>query len=164
MIRLTDLYAHQAWADGEHWRAIAAHALAKSDKAIHDRLHHIHFVQHAFLWIAQRGGPEFRFTKAEEFPSIEDLIGYARRYYDEILPLVQRLSDADLAAVIDVPWFGNPPLAITLEEALTQSTMHSHYHRGQNATRLRELGGDAPMTDYIAWLWKGRPAPDWQPV
>ncbi len=34
--------------------------------------------------------------------------------------------------------------------------------RGQNATRLRELGGEPPLTDYIAWLWKGRPAPDWE--
>ena len=35
--------------------------------------------------------------------------------------------------------------------------MHSHYHRGQNATRLRELGGEPPMTDLIVWYWKGRP-------
>jgi uncharacterized damage-inducible protein DinB len=39
--------------------------------------------------------------------------------------------------------------------------MHSHYHRGQNATRLRELGGTPPTTDYIVWLWKGRPQPAW---
>jgi uncharacterized damage-inducible protein DinB len=40
--------------------------------------------------------------------------------------------------------------------------MHSHYHRGQNATRLRELGGDPPGTDLITWIWKGRPAASWQ--
>lgn len=162
MIRLDDLYHHQAWADGEHWRAIAAHEPARSDKAIHDRLHHIHFVQHAFLWIAKRGGAGFRFTKPEDFPALDDLIRYARGYYDEIFPLIARLTDADLAATIDVPWFKDPPLAITLEEALTQAAMHSHYHRGQNATRLRELGGEPPMTDYIVWLWKGRPAAEWQ--
>jgi uncharacterized damage-inducible protein DinB len=39
--------------------------------------------------------------------------------------------------------------------------MHSHYHRGQNATRLRELGGEPPPTDLIVWYWKGRPAPEW---
>jgi uncharacterized damage-inducible protein DinB len=39
--------------------------------------------------------------------------------------------------------------------------MHSHFHRGQNATRLRELGGEPPTTDYIFWLWKGRPKPVW---
>jgi hypothetical protein len=30
---------------------------------------------------------------------------------------------------------------VTVTEALTQCAMHSHYHRAQNATRLRELGG-----------------------
>jgi uncharacterized damage-inducible protein DinB len=39
--------------------------------------------------------------------------------------------------------------------------MHSQHHRGQNATRLRELGGEPPMTDLIVWYWKGRPGPRW---
>ena len=39
--------------------------------------------------------------------------------------------------------------------------MHSHYHRGQNATRLRELGAEPPGTDLIVWYWKSRPAPAW---
>jgi uncharacterized damage-inducible protein DinB len=39
--------------------------------------------------------------------------------------------------------------------------MHSHHHRGQNATRLRELGGVPPSTDLIVWYWKGKPTPSW---
>jgi uncharacterized damage-inducible protein DinB len=39
--------------------------------------------------------------------------------------------------------------------------MHSHYHRGQNATRLRELGGTPPNTDLIVWYWKGQPESEW---
>ncbi|HEX7571604.1 MAG TPA: hypothetical protein VF514_00820 [Bacteroidota bacterium] len=35
------------------------------------------------------------------------------------------------------------------------------YHRAQNAVRLHELGGTPPGGDFIAWLWKGRPEPDW---
>ena len=38
-----------------------------------------------------------------------------------------------------------------------QCVMHSQYHRGQNATRLRELGGSPPITDYILWLYKSKP-------
>ena len=33
---LNELYAHQAWADAEHWRAIEAHPAALSDKAIRE--------------------------------------------------------------------------------------------------------------------------------
>jgi uncharacterized damage-inducible protein DinB len=36
--------------------------------------------------------------------------------------------------------------------------LHSQHHRGQNATRLRELGAVPPATDLIVWYWKGRPA------
>jgi uncharacterized damage-inducible protein DinB len=30
--------------------------------------------------------------------------------------------------------------------------MHSEHHRAQVATRLRALGGNPPMTDYILWV------------
>ena len=55
----------------------------------------------------------------------------------------------------------NPPLTISVTEALTQAAMHSQWHRGQNATRLRELGGLPPTTDLIVWYWKGKPQPNW---
>jgi uncharacterized damage-inducible protein DinB len=53
-------------------------------------------------------------------------------------------------------------MTLTVTEALTQCDMHSQHHRGQNATRLRELGGEPPPTDLIFWYWKGRPAPEWR--
>lgn len=71
---LRDLYYHQAWADAEHWRALEAFPTALEDTTLRGRLHHYHFVQHAFLW----------------------------------------------------------------------------------------LGGAPPGGDFIAWLWKGRPEPDWK--
>jgi hypothetical protein len=108
---LRDLFNHQTWADAEHWRAIGAHPAARADQTIRKRLHHLHFVQHAFLWT----------------------VGDRK----------------------------DPPLTITVAEALTQCAMHSHYHRGQNATRLRDLGGEPPPTDLIYWQWKGRPAGAW---
>jgi uncharacterized damage-inducible protein DinB len=43
-----------------------------------------------------------------------------------------------------------------------QVVPHSQHHRGQNATRLRELGGRMPMTDDIVWVLKGRSAPVWK--
>jgi uncharacterized damage-inducible protein DinB len=43
-----------------------------------------------------------------------------------------------------------------------QAAMHSHYHRGQNATRLRELGGVPPATDFIMWVRNGQPNARWE--
>ena len=158
---LRNFYGHQAWADAEHWRAIARHQPARDDKAIRDRLHHIHFVQHAFLWAAGDRAREFVFTKPEDFVSLNDLKAYARASHEAAARLMTTVSDARLGEPITIPWFKDPPLTISVEEALTQCAMHSHYHRGQNATRLRELGGEPPLTDYIVWLWKARPEPDW---
>src|SRR6516225_2010963 len=128
---LRDLCVHQLWADAEHWRAIEGHPPAAPGLAI---------------------------TKPDQFGSLAELKAYARGSHDEIDGLLGTLTDARLDSVIVMPWFSDPPLSITVAEALTQCAMHSHYHRGQNATRLRELGGEPPTTDLIVWQWKGRPA------
>jgi uncharacterized damage-inducible protein DinB len=44
---------------------------------------------------------------------------------------------------------------------MIQVATHSTYHRGQVNARLREVGGEPPLVDYIAWIWFGRPAPEW---
>jgi uncharacterized damage-inducible protein DinB len=158
---LHDLYSHQSWADAEHWRAIGLHAAAGADQAIRKRLHHVHFVQHAFLWTVGDRKAKFRMTTPDDFASFDALQGYARDFHERIPEFFDGLTDARLAENVDIAWFKDPPLTITVAEALTQCVMHSHYHRGQNATRLRELGGEPPTTDFIVWLWKGRPAPAW---
>lgn len=158
---LDELYAHQEWADAEHWRAFEAHPAALADKAIRERLLHIHLVQHAFLWIMGPRTSEFSFKKMEDFPSMAELKTYARQGLAEISALLKKTDQDCMEEVIEVVWF-KPPLKISRRHALTQAAMHSHYHRGQNATRLRELGGDPPMTDFIVWLRDEKPAARWE--
>jgi uncharacterized damage-inducible protein DinB len=155
---LRDLLAHQLWADVEHWQAIAALPAAREDKAVLDRLHHIHQVQRAFAWIVG-GGERPSFTTPDRYPNFEALGSYARESHDVIRQLLSSMTDARSSESITIPWFKEPPLTLTRSEALAQMAMHSHYHRGQNATRLRELGGTPPLTDLVVWYWKGRPEP-----
>jgi uncharacterized damage-inducible protein DinB len=158
---LRDMFAHQAWADAEHWKSLGAHPASREDEAIRKRLHHIHFVQHAFLWTVGDRRTAFNITKPEDFSSFDALNSYARDYHRQILPAFVGLSDARMGEPVSIVWFREPPLTITVAEALTQCAMHSHYHRGQNATRHRELGGEPPTTDLIVWFWKGRPLAEW---
>ena len=81
---LRDLYGHQVWADAEHWRAIGDHAVARDDKAIRDRLHHIALVQRLFLWAVVDRQDAFAFTKPEEFPSFDALQTYAREHHGRL--------------------------------------------------------------------------------
>lgn len=156
---LTDVYSHQAWADAEHWRAIEASPAAMADPAIRARLHHIHLVQWAFLWIVR--GERVVVSKPEDFADLAALKRYARDYHETVGAHVRTLAGEELARRLTIPWFKDPPIDITVEQALYQAAMHSHYHRGQNATRLRELGGEPPLTDLIVWWWKGKPAASW---
>jgi uncharacterized damage-inducible protein DinB len=157
---LLDLYGHQAWADAEHWSALQAHPGALEDSAIRDRLYHYHLTQRAFLLVVR--GDALSFPRLEDFPTMMSLKDYARSYHKEALELVRRSSDSELERIVVIPWFKDPPISVTIAQALTQATMHSQYHRGQNASRLRELGGTPPLTDLIVWYWKGRPEAKWE--
>lgn len=156
---LHELYAHQEWADAEHWHAFETHPAALRDTAIRERLLHIHLVQHGFLWIAGPRTIQFAPKKIEDFADMAELKAYAREGLTNLNDLLKN-SDPRLEEIIEVMWF-RPPARISVRQALTQAAMHSHYHRGQNATRLRELGGTPPTTDFIVWLHKGQPPAQW---
>jgi uncharacterized damage-inducible protein DinB len=158
---LVDLYRHQAWADAEHWRAIRACPPAIADTQIMTRLHHIHLVQRAFIWIARGSGEPFAFTKVDDFPDPSMLQAYAQAYHTEVEQFLASAPPERLNQSVQIPWFPEPPLTIEVREALLQCAMHSHYHRGQNATRLRELGGEPPPTDLIVWYSRQRPDASW---
>lgn len=157
---LDELYAHQEWADAEHWRAFESHPPALADKAICERLLHIHQVQYAFLWMTGPRASEFAFRTMDAFPNMAALKRYAQDYHVAVADLLKGLDAARLEEMVDAPWFSRPT-RISRRHALMQAAMHSHYHRGQNATRLRELGGVPPTTDFIIWLRAGQPAARW---
>jgi len=157
---LAELFAHQRWADAEHWCAFEKHGAALADKALYQRLHHIHLVQHAFLWITGSRSSHFESRKVEDFPDPAALKKYAQQGDADLEERVGTTTADALEEVIEIPWF-QPALKISRRQALMQAAMHSHYHRGQNATRFRELGGTPPSTDFILWLEKGRPEARW---
>jgi uncharacterized damage-inducible protein DinB len=159
---LIDLYRHQEWADAEQWRAYEAHPAAFGDKALWERLHHIHLVQRFFLAIARDENlHELKITKPEDYATPQALKSYAQDYHRAAEDFLACVQGDDLKRCINVPWFKDPALDLPIEQALLQAAMHSQYHRGQNATRLRELGGEPPLTDYIVWLWKGKAPARW---
>jgi uncharacterized damage-inducible protein DinB len=50
---------------------------------------------------------------------------------------------------------------IAWADAMYQVVSHSSYHRGQVNTRIRKIGGEPPLTDFIAWIWRGKPSSEW---
>ena len=156
---LRDLYAHQEWADAKHWSAIESCPPALGDDELRERLTHLHSVQRGFLKVfkAEPMNVEEEFKKK---PTLVELKSSARAYHQEVHAFMDDLVAERLDEKVAVPWFpgGFSP---TLREAALQAVMHSLYHRGQNAARIKQLGTKPPLTDYIVWVYKGRPAPAW---
>jgi uncharacterized damage-inducible protein DinB len=161
---LRELLTHMEWADAAIWRAALAHPAAVSDPRLRDLLLHLHGVQRAFLtmWTSE----PLDFPKSNDFSDLTAVHAWSQRYYAELATFVAALDESSLTRIVHMPWLGEfekqtgkrferPSLA----ETMFQVTSHSTYHRGQVNARLREVGGEPPLVDYIAWVWFGRPAP-----
>ena len=157
------LLSHAEWADALVWRAVLA--CGAEDGELRARLHHLHMVQwsHLHVWRAEKVRPR----ELSSFPTLAAIRGSAREYYRELPAYVAAVSPADLNREVRVPWadrlvrrFGGSRPA-TWAETVLQVAMHSSYHRGQVSKRLRELGEEPPLSDFIAWIWMDRPGADW---
>jgi uncharacterized damage-inducible protein DinB len=156
------------WADASVWRAVLMHDGARSDKRLRDLLSHLHMVQRLFL-LVWRDQPIL--SEVQWFGAIDDLRELQHRattYYPDVHQFLDTLDAESLTRGIVMPFvaqyeerlgrtFGVP----TLAETIFQVMHHSTYHRGQVNARLREVGGEPPLVDYIGWIWFGRPSPDW---
>jgi uncharacterized damage-inducible protein DinB len=162
---LRDLLRHMEWADATVWRAVLRSTPASADPVIKDRLHHTHMVQRAFLNV-WRELPHTR-TAGSDL-SLIDLARWGREYHVLAPEFLDTLTENALDRPIVVPWakfltsqLGHDPAVPSLGETIVQVAAHSTYHRGQVNARLRELGEEPPLTDFIAWIWLGKPLPEW---
>ncbi|MBS1788075.1 MAG: DinB family protein [Acidobacteria bacterium] len=162
---ILDLFAHMQWADAAVWKAVLALPAATEDAKLQEVLYHLHVVQRAFLKAWRGESFEDGFPKFSDARSLQD---WARGYYAEVNTHLDNLDEDSLKQPMPLPWaamvekrFGRTPEITTVGETALQVALHTAYHRGQVNARLRELGGEPPLVDYIAWLWQGRPAADW---
>jgi len=159
-----ELFRHMAWADAVVWRAVLA---AGHDDRTYKLLFHIHQVQHAFLsvWSGEETPP---FRDFSVYPDLPSLAKWARGFHEDVPSFLNSVREEELSQTKEVTWkrwvekaIGRAPEPTTLAETMLQITQHSTYHRGQVNARLREREITPPLTDFIAWVWMGKPAPQW---
>jgi uncharacterized damage-inducible protein DinB len=162
---LTELYRHMEWADAVVWASVLASEDAQTDAKLQEYFYHLHLVQRAFLRV-WRGEP--RDTPFPTFNDAPSLMLWGHSYYNEAFGELEGLTDQKISEPMALPWssmvekrLGRAPGPTTIGETALQVTLHSMYHRGQINARLRVIGVDPPLVDYIAWIWLGRPAADW---
>ncbi len=155
---INDLFRHLYWADSLMWQSVLKTPSAIEDQTIRQRLHHIHISQKAWLRIWRGKTVD---AKSGESLNLDELSRWAHEYHDDVLKYVEGLEEPELERAIDVPGIENEVLKPKLGDTMIQITSHSTYHRGQVTTRLRELGGEPNQTDFIMWIWSGKPKAQW---
>jgi uncharacterized damage-inducible protein DinB len=159
------LFTHMEWADAVTWKTVMGLADAQKDARVADTLYHLHSVHWAYLQV-WRGEP-LQIPERGTIGDLAALLAWARPYYPGLRAFAETLDDAALSRPVELPWAGELVKRfgsvgpVTRGETILQVVMHSTYHRGQIATRIRELGGEPQITDFIMWVWLGRPEPEW---
>jgi uncharacterized damage-inducible protein DinB len=160
-----DLLAHMEWADARTWQSARVVPAALTDDRLKWLFHHIHLVHSVYLQ-AWRGDP-FVVTDLKDYADLNAIEVWARPFYAKAVAFAGAIDASRYSQPLEFPWndlivkeFGTVRPA-TLSESAWQVFSHTTYHRGQIATRVREIGGVPPTVDYLAWVWGGRPAPKW---
>ncbi len=161
---ILDLYRHMEWADAEQWRALLAHGPAREDGDLRERLVHLHGAQSIWLGRFQGLPSPPRWPTVADYPRIEDLRHYAGACHAAFRAWLPTVKAEDLDRVLTFRTLAGDEVTQTLGDGLLQVPLHSHYHRGQHATRMRTLGSAMPTTDWALWARKGRPAAQWPEV
>ena len=163
---LAELLHHMEWADAKVWAAVPG--TRPADPRLMQWLVHIHVVQRAFFAVWTNDDVRTAFREPGDFASADEVRDWARTYYPPAHQFIRALTPERMTAPLVMPWaaeisqqLGRPIGPTTIGETCFQVTSHSTYHRGQVNARLRELGAEPPLVDYIAWLWFGRPQPEW---
>lgn len=159
------LLTYTEWADATAWKA-ALH-VGDEDGELEEKFYHLHAVQWSYLRI-WRGEPVTP-PAPDTFASLAALAAWAGGIHADLRSHLAGLSPEALPGEVHFPWadtlvqhFGAARPA-SWPESVLQVALHTHYHRGQVARRIRELGAEPPLTDLIVWIWMGRPAADWPP-
>ena len=160
-----DLLTHMEWADAETWRAVRDLEAAQADDRLKWLFHHSHLVQSIYLQAWR--GDAFALTELKAYPDLEAIDAWSRPYYPLVAAFAATIDESRFVQPVEFPWsqmivekFGKM-LPASLSESAWQVFMHTAYHRGQIATRIREIGGEPPLVDFLYWVWAGRPAPHW---
>ena len=162
---VVQLFTHMEWADALIWSSVGATEAAQRDRAVMECLHHVHVVQRIYLqmWL----GEPNRGRRLSTFADLAEVQRWARDYYRDLWEFVSKLDLQTMTDAVEFPWadqlvewFGEARPA-TMQDTITQVSMHTTHHRGQLCTMVRQLGGEPPLVDFIGWVWMGKPKGAW---
>jgi uncharacterized damage-inducible protein DinB len=163
---LYDLFMYMQWADAAVWQSVLKTAGVETDEKIKNTLFHIHMVQHAYLCLWEK--QPLIMLDISSFKDTPSVAKWGQEFYGKVYTFLDHFEEQNLDFPLEIPWIkyfeakvGKVPNSITVGESLLQVALHSTYHRGQVNAKLRNLGGEPTLVDYIFWILQSRPAANW---
>lgn len=151
---LQELALHQIWADSEHWKALHQNSALLEDAEIRKRLNHMLMAVRMLTALVRGETPDPTSTGWKDIEPIDQLETAAGKANTGMIEAIQSV---DLQKMIPLPRGPRGPWESPAGVLLLQAITHSQHHRGQNASRMRQLGATPPMTDFVIWYALGRP-------
>jgi len=151
-MELQELARYQRWADAEHWKTFRVHPALLEDDEIRKRLSHMVTASDMLCALARGETPDR--AALQSTLAGGELEGAMQKAGET---LQRTLSAVDPDSIVSLPRGPQGPFEAPSGALLLQALMHSQHHRGQNASRMRQLGITPPMTDWIIWYALGRP-------
>jgi uncharacterized damage-inducible protein DinB len=149
---LQDLARYQAWADAAHWKTFHENSTLLEDAEIQKRLNHILSALRMLTTLARGETPDPAGMTATE--PVDQLEAAMSKSNGE---MIEAINTVDLGKMIPLPRGPKGPWEAPAGVLLLQAITHGQHHRGQNASRMRQLGVTPPMTDFVIWYALGRP-------
>ena len=158
LVNIKELSDHMYWADSKVWSEIKKISQDSNIQTILDLVYHLHSVQYAYLCIWKK--ESLASLPKNEFKDIVEITVWGETIHNQFRTFLKSLDDIQLNNSISIPWtkrvekkIGRPAEKVSLLQSINQVILHSTYHRGQINTKIRELGGEPPLTDFIYWIW-----------
>ena len=113
-----------------------------------------HVLAARLLWLARFGVGQQPETAFPKNTSLEELSQLAASMHSTWSHYLAGLNDAGLQDVFEYKSLEGESCKSIWSDVLTQLYGHSLYHAGQIASRVRALGSDPAVTDFIYWSRK----------
>ncbi len=135
------------WADAQSLAAVRDHAPGQPEAL--PLFAHVLAAEENWLARLETRVPRCSVTPTLSISECETLAAEIARGY---LAYLEKLNENDLASVVRYRNSKGDEFANSVLDILTHVVIHGAYHRGQIARIIGRSGGQAPSTDYIAYV------------
>jgi len=153
-----ELFDYDRWANRRLWDVVSALPAGAADREIGAQFSFptltgmlAHILAAQIVWLSRwRGEPPSALPSVKDFPDLASL-GDRWDLGADLAAFVARLSEQDLARVVDYRNIQGQQFALPLAQQIRHLINHGTHHRSELATMLTILGVSPPPTDLVVF-------------